>query len=147
MGLDYGFANLLHQLLHLLTPTCSIHLYIMMFAEEPFVLVKCITGVLCSIVYVVWPLYLISTGFWTCGPQSVSVSIIVKLHKVAPSPPTQHTPLLRVCPLLAMKDCHHYVKKNKFCFGLLTLLRKRFAGDYSGKHYPPSLNNNPLPVA
>lgn len=38
-------------------------------------------------------------------------------------------------------------EENKFCSGLLTLPHERFTGDYSGKHHPPSQNNNPLPAA
>lgn len=124
--------------------TCSQHRYVMSHICRGDLFSSCKMQHRCITVYCKCCLATVSDRdtLFGQGLQSVPSSIIMKIGEGCP--PTSPS---KVCPLLPLKDGSYYVKKHKFCSGLLTLPRKRFSGDYRGKHYPPSHNNNPLPVA
>lgn len=64
------------------------------FAEEPYVrLVKCSTGVLQFYLNVVWPPYLISTGFWS----RIAKCVIVYCCKITESCPPPLLPKCVIC--------------------------------------------------
>lgn len=133
-GVDGFLTNLLHQLFHLFTPTCGIH-----FLQKDPPLVKmqhrCITVYSKCFLSAVSPL---SRAFSVRDDKVCRCLLLWNCKRFSPAF------LSKVCPLLPGKD-NYYVKKNKFCCGVLTLPPERFSGDYRGKHYPPSQNNNPGP--
>lgn len=79
----------------------------------------------------------LSRAFSVTDDEVCQCLLLLNCKRFSPAFPS------KVCPLLPRKDHNYYVKKNKFCCGVLTLPPERFSGDYRGKHYPPSHNNNP----